>query len=98
MLGNIRWKWKQGKIKTIYLLALAVFFVGAYIWRPSFGQNNQTTGQKAAAAVEKAKPAGVEKHEEFHAFAPLRSDKYTKMEQVGLWVVLIIAVLGLLTR
>src|SRR5436190_7002205 len=107
MLAKIK-KWKQGKIKTAYLLALAVFFLAAYIWRPSFGQNNTTAGQKAAAAVDKAKlppnpvdqvgqkVEGIEKQEDFVAFAPLRSDKYTKMEQVGLWVVLIIAVLGLL--
>ncbi|HEV8605998.1 MAG TPA: sodium-translocating pyrophosphatase [Tepidisphaeraceae bacterium] len=107
MLGNTKWKWKQGKVKTVYLLALAVFFLGAYIWRPGFAQNNPSTAEKTAA-LDKAKPpenpvdkvgqmtSGIEKQEEFHAFAPLRSDKYTTMEQVGLWVVLIIAVLGLL--
>ena len=41
MLGNIRRKWKQGKIKTVYLLALAVFFIGGYILRPGFAQNNR---------------------------------------------------------
>jgi hypothetical protein len=101
-------KAKSGKIKTAYLIILAVFFLGAYFWKPSFGQNNATTGQKAAAVADKAKlppnpvdqvgqvTPGVEKQEEFHPFAPLREDRYTSMEKIGLWVVLGIAVLGLL--
>jgi K(+)-stimulated pyrophosphate-energized sodium pump len=105
MLAKTKGKWKQGKIKTAYLLALAVFFLGAYIWRPSFAQ---TAGEKAANAADKIKmPAnpvdqvgqitpGVEKQEEFHPFAPLRDERYTQVEKIGLWVVLIIAVLGLL--
>src|SRR5437762_12890473 len=105
MLGNIRWKWKQGKIKTIYLLALAVFFLGAYIWRPSFGQNNTTAGQKAANTLDKAKlppnpvdqvgqiTPGVEKQEEFRPFALFSDPKYSSLERISLVVVLVIVVL-----
>src|SRR3954468_19591823 len=78
MLDALKRRWKQGKIKTVYLVALAVFFLGAFIWHPSFGQNQPTAGEKAAAAVDKAKlppnptdkmgqnTPGIEKQEEFH--------------------------------
>ena len=106
MFAKIK-KWKQGKIKTAYLLALAVFFLGAYIWRPSFGQNNTTAGQKAANAMDKMKmPAnptdkmgqntpGIAKQEEFKFFAPFRDERYHGFERWGLIIVLIVAVAGL---
>src|SRR3989440_8512547 len=106
MFAKIK-KWKQGKIKTAYLLALAVFFLGAYIWRPSFGQNNTTVGQKAANAMDKMKmPAnptdkmgqntpGIAKQEEFRFFAPFRDERYHGFERWGLIIVLIVAVAGL---
>src|SRR2546421_34346 len=106
MFAKIK-KWKQGKIKTAYLLALAVFFLGAYIWRPSFGQNNTTAGQKAANAMDKMKmPAnptdkmgqntpGIAKQEEFRFFAPFRDERYHGFERWGLIIVLIVAVAGL---
>src|SRR5205814_10587092 len=99
-------KWKQGKIKTAYLLTLAVFFLGAYIWRPSFAHNNTTAGQKAANAVDKAKlpdnplatvgqvMPGVEKQEEFHPCGLFSDPRYSSMERMSLVAVLVIAVPG----
>src|ERR1043165_7640416 len=107
MLAKMK-KWKQGKIKTVYLLAMAVLFLGAYIWRPSFAQTNTTAGQKAANTLDKAKlpenpvdqvgqvTPGIEKQEEFHPFGLISDPKYSSMERISLVVVLIIAVLGLL--
>src|SRR5258706_659865 len=100
MFAKIK-KWKQGKIKTAYLLALAVFFLGAYIWRPSFGQNNTTAGDRmkmTAGSMDKMGPsaAALERSEEFHPFGLFSDPRYSSMERISLIVVLVIAVLGLL--
>ena len=90
-------KWKQGKIKTAYLLILAMFFLGAYIWRPSFGQNNATVGDRTRITVSSSlEAAGGETHQEFHPFGLFSDPRYSSMERISLVVVLIIAVLGLL--
>src|SRR5258706_10609941 len=100
MFAKIK-KWKQGKIKTAYLLALAVFFLGAYIWRPSFGQNNTAAGDRmkmTAGSMDKMGPsaAALERSEEFHPFGLFSDPRYSSMERISLMVVLVIAVLGLL--
>ncbi|HEV8377239.1 MAG TPA: sodium/proton-translocating pyrophosphatase, partial [Tepidisphaeraceae bacterium] len=96
MLAKTKGKWKPGKIKTAYLIALAVFFLGAYIWRPSFGQNNPSAADRnRITANSSLQPAGAETHE-FHPFGLFSDPRYSPMERISLIVVLIIAVLGLL--
>src|SRR5882672_7778573 len=100
MLAKTKGKWKPGKIKTAYLIALAVFFLGAYIWRPSFGQNNPSAADRtritANSSLQAAGAAGMESHPEFHPFGLFSDPRYSSMERISLIVVLIIAVLGLL--
>src|SRR5439155_6553907 len=95
MLAKTKGKWKQGKIKTAYLIALAVFFLGMYIWRPSFGQNNAGDRMRITASSS-LQAASAATHQEFHPFGLFSDPRYSPMERISLIVVLVIAVLGLL--
>ena len=79
-------KWaRHRRANTIFLAAMAVFFVAAFYARPLFGQ---TPGPAAPAA-----PPG---EHAFKFFALFSDPKYTQLEFVALLVVLGIAIAGLL--
>ncbi len=80
----IKWA-RHRRTNTIFLAAMAAFFVAAFYARPLFGQ---TPGPEAPAAPN-GEPA-------FKFFALFSDPKYTQLELVALMVVLGIAIAGLL--
>ena len=97
MIARLRQHWKQGKVRTVYLLMLAAFFGGMLAWRIAQAQpavNVPTTPNLVAPSAVAVAATEDEHHVQW--FEPFTSDKFDSMEKTGLIVVLIIAVIGLL--
>jgi K(+)-stimulated pyrophosphate-energized sodium pump len=82
MTDTFRKRWRDGSVKTAYLLLLAVFFAGAYATLPAWSAESPAV---AASAVEQVQA--------FKFFRPLT--EYVWYEQAALLVVLGIAIAGL---
>ena len=80
MIQDMMRRLRQGKVRTGYLVLLAVFFLGAYAWTAAGGA---TVGAGALMVQEKS----------FRFFAPLTD--YALGERAALLVVLAIALAGL---
>src|SRR3954451_22432829 len=95
MFQRIRRRFQQGKIKTLYLVVLALFFAGAYIW-PTFAQ--QQPPAPAPTGTTTAQPAAEPMNNEssFHYFAPLSANSnFSPGEKAALWGSAIVALLAL---
>ncbi|HZL45265.1 MAG TPA: sodium-translocating pyrophosphatase [Opitutaceae bacterium] len=77
---------RHRRTNTIFLTAMAVFFVVAFYARPLFGQSPGAEGPAAASGGEHA----------FRFFALFSDPKYSHLEVIALFVVLGIAICGLL--
>src|SRR5664280_1910817 len=77
---------RHRRTNTIFLTAIAVFFVVAFYARPLFGQSPGAEGPAAASGGEHA----------FRFFALFSDPKYSHLEVIALFVVLGIAICGLL--
>jgi K(+)-stimulated pyrophosphate-energized sodium pump len=74
--------WRSAKVRTAYLVVMAVVFGGAFLWSISHGQEPGKAADTAVAA------------EQFRWFAPLLD--YHPLERASLLAVLGVAVLGLI--
>jgi K(+)-stimulated pyrophosphate-energized sodium pump len=91
MIRNLKQKFRKGNVRFLYLVLMAAFFAGAYMWG--------TAHAEALPGVEAAKDAvktvsETGSLESFEWFAPLKS--YSMGEKVSLIAVLGVAVAGLL--
>ncbi len=97
MLAKFLQRCRAGKIKTSYLVLLAVVFAAGYFFRPVFAQDGtfqvQSAAQVSAQIMDSA--AGAQ-HMAVQWFEPFTSNKFDSMERIGLIVILVVAVLGLL--
>jgi len=82
MTDTFRKRWRDGRVRTAYLLLLAVFFAGAYATLPAW-----------SAEADAVTSSAVEQAEGFEFFRPLTD--YVWPEQAALFVVLGIAIAGL---
>jgi K(+)-stimulated pyrophosphate-energized sodium pump len=82
MIAAIRRAWRRGHLRTVYMAVLSSLFVGAYFLWPS-----GSIGQEAHSAA---------KTEGFLWFAPFTDPAYQAWEQIGLLLVLAVAIAGLL--
>jgi len=82
---------RPGRITTIYLVLLAIFFAGFAIYRTAKAETPVVPGTaSASAAAAPEVSAGVP------WFEPFRSADYSSYERAALIVILVIAVIGLL--
>ena len=84
MIQALREKWKRGRIRTIYLVLLAVFFAGAYLWGTAQGSAQSAPAPSGEATA----------HEGFKWFTPLTEFHWG--EQAALLGVMGVAIAGLL--
>ena len=77
---------RHGKGRIVFLVVMAVLFVGGYFWRPGIGKAQPSDG--AAAAHVGFKPFGM-------FFDPAVAARYSTAEKVSLLAVLAVALVGL---
>jgi K(+)-stimulated pyrophosphate-energized sodium pump len=92
MFQALRQKWRQGKVQTIYLALLAMFFAGAYFALPVFSADGAAPAAGAVAPVAEGAEAAAHK---FEWFSPLISPKFNAYERIALFVILGVAFAGL---
>ena len=82
-----RFAQKVRRVQTVYLLLLAVFFCGAYFWRPALAQTPPTMS---------AAPAAVSpQHAHFEYFSFLHDPHFSTLERVLLFVSVVVALAAL---
>ncbi len=91
MFASLREKWRSGRVRTAYLVLLLVFFAGGYFVLPVFSAD--TAPAAAEATVAEAAPEAAAHEGHFELFSPLR--EYDLGEQISLFLVLAVAVAGL---
>jgi len=91
MIETLQERWRRGKVKTAFLVLLAVFFLGAYYAAPAWsgGEPKEAQGESAVGS------AGSHAGESFQWFEPLWSAKFSGGERLALLAVLAVAVAGL---
>jgi len=96
MFNALKRQWKQGKVKTGFLVVMAGLFALGYFWKPVFGQHGLIPAVESSptGVLKAAAPAQAE--EAFKPFGLFTSDRYTPAERISLLAVLVVAVAGLL--
>lgn len=85
MIRYLRTKWRQGRVKTAYVVFLAAFFAAGCVVAPLLASEVAPTTTPAATAGE-----------HFQWFSPFTSPKFNSVEQGALILVLGIAIAGLI--
>ena len=86
----------QGRSLTFYLVLLACFFAGSYLYRPAQAQNTPAPAVKAAEASGMAMaPAENAGTPSFKYFSFLSDPKFSTGERVALFVSLLVAIAAL---
>src|SRR5689334_8029209 len=101
MIASIRSFCRQGKVRLIYLIVLAFVFGGLGLYRTTFAQNQPPSsippGAKTEPSGSPMAPAVTTEHETFQYFGFIREgSKFSKGEQVSLFVSLGVAICALL--